>query len=92
MLVLKHLHDWSFDECEREVRGNLVHRAFCRIDGERVPDAKTLTRLAHLLDEPVLKDVLARLVALGRSWGRTLDTSHLLFELRECLGKLVACR
>jgi hypothetical protein len=51
-----------------------------------------LTRLAHLLDEPVLKDVLARLVALGRSWGRTLDTSHLLFELRECLGKLVACR
>ena len=23
-LVLKHLHDWSFDACEREVRGNLV--------------------------------------------------------------------
>src|SRR2546428_6008431 len=36
MLVLKHLHDWSFDECEREVRGSLVYRAFCRIDGERV--------------------------------------------------------
>src|SRR5438034_2362835 len=66
MLVLKHLHDWSFDECEREVRGSLVYRAFCRIDGERVPDAKTLIRLARLLDEPVLKDVLARLVALGR--------------------------
>ena len=30
------------------------------------PDAKTLIRLARLLDEPVLKDVLARLVALGR--------------------------
>ena len=67
ILVLKHLHDWSFDECEREVRGGLVHRAFCRIDGERVPDAKTLIRLAHLLDEAVLKDVLARLVALGRA-------------------------
>ncbi len=66
MLVLKHLHDWTFDECEREVRGSLVYRAFCRIDGERVPDAKTLIRLARLLDEPVLKDVLARLVALGR--------------------------
>src|SRR2546425_586162 len=39
MLILKHLHDWSFDECEREVRGSLVYRAFCRIDGERVPDA-----------------------------------------------------
>src|SRR5688572_12815262 len=66
MLVLKHLNDWSFDECEREVRGSLVYRAFCRIDGERVPDAKTLIRLAHLLDGAVLKDVLARLVELGR--------------------------
>jgi Transposase domain (DUF772) len=37
MLVLKHLFDWSFDECERQVRANLVYRAFCRIEGERVP-------------------------------------------------------
>src|SRR5260370_9392816 len=37
------------------------------MDGERVPDAKTLIRLAHLLDEAVLKDVLARLVAMGRA-------------------------
>src|SRR2546425_10979700 len=66
MLVLKHLYQWSFEEGEREVRGSLVYRAFCRIDGERVPDAKTLIRLARLLDEPVLKDVLTRLVALGR--------------------------
>jgi IS5 family transposase len=66
MLVLKHLSDWSFDECEREVRGSLVYRAFCRIDGERVPDAKTLIRLAQLLDGPALKDVLARLVGLAR--------------------------
>jgi transposase, IS5 family len=66
MLVLKHLHDWSFDECEREVRGSLVYRAFCRIDGERVPDAKTLIRLAQLLDEPVLKDLLTQLVTRGR--------------------------
>ena len=69
MLVLKHLYDWSFDECEREVRGDLVYRAFCRIDGERVPDAKTLIRLAPLLDEAVLKEVLARLVTLGRTRG-----------------------
>lgn len=66
ILVLKHLRDWSFAECEREVRGSLVYRAFCRIDGERVPDAKTLVRLAPLLDDAVLKDVLARLVTLGR--------------------------
>jgi len=66
MLVLKHLYDWSFDECEREVRGSLVYRAFCRIDCERVPDGKTLIRLSHLLGADVLKKVLARLVNLAR--------------------------
>src|SRR3990170_3599585 len=65
MLVLKHLYDWSFDECEREIRGSLVYRAFCRIDCERVPDAKTLIRLSHLLGADVLKKVLARLVDLA---------------------------
>lgn len=67
VLVLKHLRDWSFAECEREVRGSLLYRAFCRIDGQRVPDAKTLVRLAPLLDDAVLKDVLARLVSLGQA-------------------------
>jgi len=67
MLVLKHLYDWSFDECEREVRGSLVYRAFCRIDCERVPDAKTLIRLSHLLGSDVLKKVLARLIELAVS-------------------------
>lgn len=66
ILVLKHLYDWSFDECEREVRGSLVYRAFCRIDCERVPDAKTLIRLSHLLGVDVLKEILARLVHVAR--------------------------
>lgn len=66
MLVLKHLFDWSFDECEREVRGSLVYRAFCRIGCERVPDAKTLVRLSHVLGGDVLKSVLARLVVVAR--------------------------
>ena len=65
MLVLKHLYDWSFDECEREVRANLVYRAFCRMEGERVPDAKTLIRLAQVLDGPTLKQLVARLVAIA---------------------------
>lgn len=81
MLVLKHLYDWSFDECEREVRGSLVYRAFCRIDCERVPDAKTLIRLSHSLDADVLKKVLARLVDLARErkvvrgWKLRVDTT-----------------
>jgi transposase, IS5 family len=81
MLVLKHLYDWSFDECEREIRGSLVYRAFCRIDCERVPDAKTLIRLSHSLDAEVLKQVLARLVDLARErkvvrgWKLRVDTT-----------------
>lgn len=81
MLVLKHLYDWSFDECEREVRGSLVYRAFCHIDCERVPDAKTLIRLSHSLDGDVLKQVLARLVSLARErkvvrgWKLRVDTT-----------------
>ncbi len=66
MLVLKHLYDWSFAECEREVRGSLVHRAFCRIDGERVPDAKTLIRLAALLGAETLKAIVERLVHVAQ--------------------------
>jgi len=66
MLILKHLYDWSFDECEREVRGSLVYRAFCRIDCERVPDAKTLIRIAQLLGPEVLKGIVQRLVGLAR--------------------------
>jgi len=66
MLVLKHLYDWSFDECEREVRGSLVYRAFCRIDCERVPDAKTLIRLAQLVGPDTLKGLVERLVAVAR--------------------------
>src|SRR5713226_10727366 len=81
LLVLKHLRDWSFDECEREVRGSLVYRAFCRIDCERVPDAKTLIRLSHLLGSDVLKKVLARLIDLARErkvvrgWKLRVDTT-----------------
>ena len=66
MLVLKHLYHWSFADCEREVRGSLLYRAFCRLDCERVPDAKTLIRLAQALGPEVWKRVLERLVQVGR--------------------------
>ncbi len=66
MLVLKHLYDWSFEECEREVRGSLVYRAFCRIGCESVPDDKTLIRLASALGPEVLQRIVERLVRLAR--------------------------
>jgi transposase, IS5 family len=67
MLVLKHLNRWSFDQCEREVRGSLLYREFCRIGGERVPDAKTLLRLASFIDAARLRALLERLVQLARA-------------------------
>lgn len=66
LLVLKHLYDWSFADCEREVRGSLVYRSFCRIDCERVPDQKTLIRLARAVGPEVCQQVQERLVALAR--------------------------
>jgi IS5 family transposase len=64
--VLKHLYDWSFADCEREVRGSLVYRAFCRIDCESVPDAKTMIRLAQAVGPEVCQQIQERLVGLAR--------------------------
>lgn len=63
MLVLKHLKAWSYEELEWEVTGNLVYRFFCRIDGGKVPDAKTMVRLGQLLDGPALRALFERIVA-----------------------------
>jgi len=66
MLVLKHLYQWSFEECEREVRGSLVYRAFCGLGCEAVPDDTTLIRVASALGPQVLKAMLERLVDVAR--------------------------
>jgi IS5 family transposase len=48
-LILKHVRNWSYDALEREVRANLVYRAFTRIGDEKVPEAKTLARLGQAI-------------------------------------------
>lgn len=65
MLLLKHIRDWSFTDLERETRGNLLYREFTRIGAEKVPDAKTLGRLAQALEPEVIEKIHARLVALA---------------------------
>lgn len=81
LLVLKHLYDWSFEDCTREVRGSLIYRAFCRIECERVPDDKTLIRLAQALGPQVWKAILERLVQVARrrkvvrGWKLRVDTT-----------------
>jgi IS5 family transposase len=48
--VLKHLKDWSYQQLEWEVRGNVAYRHFCRIHTGKVPDSTTMVRHGQLLD------------------------------------------
>jgi Transposase domain (DUF772) len=60
LLILKHVRNWSYDTLEREVRANLVYRAFTRIGDEKVPDAKTLARLGQVIGPEVIGELHAR--------------------------------
>lgn len=66
MLLLKHIRDWSFAELEREVRASLLYREFTRVRAGKVPDAKTLGRVAQVLGPEVIEKIHARLVALAQ--------------------------
>jgi IS5 family transposase len=66
LLLLKHIRNWSYGVLEREVRANLVYRQFTRVGAEKVPDAKTLGRLALALGPEVIEQVHARVVAISR--------------------------
>ena len=67
MLLLKHVRDWSYEELTREVRANLVYRQFTRIGGHKVPDDKTMGRLARQLGPETIEKVNARVVEIARN-------------------------
>ena len=69
LLLLKHLYGLSYDALEFEVRANLVYRAFARIGCGRVPDAKTILKLAHALGPAVLQALHRRVVELAIARG-----------------------
>src|SRR3989454_8928993 len=71
LLLLKHIRNWSYDVLEREVRANLVYRAFTRIGDEKVPDAKTLARLGQLMGPKVIEQLHQRVVELAQEQGVT---------------------
>ena len=71
LLLLKHIRNWSYDTLEREVRANLVYRAFTRIGDEKVPDAKTLARLGQLIGAEVIEELHQRIVQLAQEHGVT---------------------
>jgi transposase, IS5 family len=65
LLLLKHLRNWSYRVLEREVRANLVYRQFTRVGAQKVPDAKTLGRLALALGPEIIEQLHARVVAIA---------------------------
>ena len=71
MLILKHLFDWSYDDLEREVRANLVYRAFTRIDAGDVPDAKTILKIARALGPEVIQQLHRHVVDVAKRAGVT---------------------
>ncbi|MBV9482142.1 MAG: ISNCY family transposase, partial [Acidobacteria bacterium] len=69
LLLLKHVRNWSFDTLEREVKMNLAYRDFTRIGLGKVPDAKTLARIAQALGGEVIAKLHERLVAIAQEQG-----------------------
>src|SRR5712664_545442 len=69
LLLLKHVRNWSFDVLEREVRRNLCYRDFTRIGMGKVPDAKTLARIAQALGCGVIAELHRRLVEIAQEEG-----------------------
>jgi len=69
MLVLKHAHNWSFEETEHQVRANIVCREFARVGLAKVPDAKVLAKIAKLLRPEVVEKVHRAIVAIAKEKG-----------------------
>jgi IS5 family transposase len=65
LLLLKHVRAWSFASLEREVRTNLLYREFTRVRGGKVPDAKTLGRLAQAIGPDVVAALHQRIVTIA---------------------------
>src|ERR1039457_2881464 len=66
LLLLKHIRNWSYHVLEREVRANLVYRQFTRVGAQKVPDAKTLGKLAMALGPEIIEQIHRRVVAIAR--------------------------
>jgi IS5 family transposase len=66
LLLLKHIRNWSYRVLEREVRANLVYRQFTRVGAQKVPDAKTLGKLAVALGPQIIEQLHRRVVGIAR--------------------------
>src|SRR4051794_36993902 len=69
LLLLKHVRNWSFDVLEREVRMSLAYRDFASIGLGKLPDSKTLARIAQVLGGEVIAELHRRLVEIAQEKG-----------------------
>jgi IS5 family transposase len=65
MLLLKHMRGWSFEDLTREVRANLVYREFTGVGAGKVPDDKTMGRLARQLGAGAVEKLHRRMVEIA---------------------------
>lgn len=65
LLLLKHIRNWSYEVLEREVRANLVYRAFTRIGGDKVPHHSVINKWALALGPEVIESLHQRVVAIA---------------------------
>jgi IS5 family transposase len=65
MLLLKHMRGWSYEDVTREVRANLVYREFTGVGGGKVPDDKTMGRLARQLGSEAIEQLHRRMVSIA---------------------------
>jgi hypothetical protein len=65
LLLVKHLHNWSFQQTEEGVADSLVLRWFTRVYFRRVPDDTTLIRWSRLMRPETLEALNERVVQLA---------------------------
>lgn len=65
LLIVKQLHQWSYQDTEEQVDQNLILRWFCRLYWAPVPDDTTLIRWANTLQPETLHALNDRVVQLA---------------------------
>src|SRR3989442_11190468 len=66
MLILKHLSQWSYQQCEGRVADSLVLRWFCRVAFHEVPDGSTLFRWEKTLRVETVHALVDQAARLAR--------------------------
>jgi len=64
-LVVRRLHNYSYEETEQAVSDSLALRQFCRVYLNRVPDDTTLIRWANLIQPKTLEKFNERITQLA---------------------------